>query len=169
MTLYLEITAQIVNAIHSSKKKDGKAILSEYAKMLLIKRARLVAGATEKISSLKSSIKPYIDDNHILVYCGATTMHDVDYREDKPPAEDMRQIDIVADLLGNEMGMRVSKFTSEEDAEERERLKEAFADGKHQQVLIAIRCLDEGVNIPSIRTAFILARHESQRIHSTPR
>jgi len=157
LTLYLEITAQIVNAIHSSKKKDGKAILSEYAKMLLIKRARLVAGATEKISSLKSSIKPYIDDNHILVYCGATTMHDVDYREDKPPAEDMRQIDIVADLLGNEMGMRVSKFTSEEDAEERERLKEAFADGRHQQVLIAIRCLDEGVNIPSIRTAFILA------------
>ena len=25
------------------------------------------------------------------------------------------------------------------------------------QVLVAIRCLDEGVNIPSIRTAFILA------------
>lgn len=157
LTSYLELTSQIVNAIHSSKKKNGKVVLSEYAKMLLIKRARLVAGAAEKITALKSSIKPYIDDNHILVYCGATTMHDVDYKEDKPPAEDMRQIDIVADLLGNEMGMRVSKFTSEEDAEERERLKEEFTDGKHQQVLIAIRCLDEGVNIPSIRTAFILA------------
>lgn len=157
LTSYLEITAQIVNAIHSSKKKGGKVVLSEYAKMLLIKRARLVAGATEKITSLKASMEPYVNDNHILVYCGATTMHDVDYREDKPPVDDMRQIDIVADLLGNEMGMRVSKFTSEEDAEERERLKEEFADGKHQQVLIAIRCLDEGVNIPSIRTAFILA------------
>ena len=29
--------------------------------------------------------------------------------------------------------------------------------GKHLQALVAIRCLDEGVNIPSIRTAFILA------------
>lgn len=157
LSSYLEITTQIVNAIHSSKKKNGKAVLSEYAKMLLIKRARLVAGATEKITSLNDSMKPYVNDNHILIYCGATTMHDVDYREDKPPEDEMRQIDIVADLLGNEMGMRVSKFTSEEDAEERECLKKEFADGKHQQVLIAIRCLDEGVNIPSIRTAFILA------------
>ena len=32
-----------------------------------------------------------------------------------------------------------------------------MADGKHQQALVAIRCLDEGVNIPSIETAFILA------------
>jgi superfamily II DNA or RNA helicase len=53
--------------------------------------------------------------------------------------------------------MRISKFTSEESAEDRESLKKEFADAKHIQALIAIRCLDEGVNIPSIKTAFILA------------
>ena len=53
--------------------------------------------------------------------------------------------------------MRITKFTSEESAEERERIKADFAEGKHLQALVAIRCLDEGVNIPSIRTAFILA------------
>ena len=93
----------------------------------------------------------------MLIYCGATTMHDFDYREGEPPIEEARQIDIVADMLGNELNMRVSKFTSVEPADERERIKADFAEGTHLQALIAIRCLDEGINIPSIKTAFILA------------
>ena len=84
-------------------------------------------------------------------------MNDADYREGIPSTEEARQIDVVVKMLGNELGMRVSKFTSEETAEERELLKNIFAEGKHLQALVAIRCLDEGVNIPSIRTAFILA------------
>ena len=147
----------ISNAVRKSNKDKGKLILSEYAKMLLIKRARLVAGANEKIMKLKEHINPYLDDKHMLIYCGATTMKDVDYKEKLPTVDDIRQIDIVSDLLGNELGMKVSKFTSEENAEEREIIKKEFADGKHLQALIAIRCLDEGVNIPSIKTAFIMA------------
>ena len=84
-------------------------------------------------------------------------MHDVDYQEGKPPIDEARQVDIVAGMLGNDLGMRVTKFTSEENADERERIKANFAEGTHLQVLVAIRCLDEGVNIPSIKTAFIMA------------
>ena len=57
------------------------------------------------------------------MYGGATTLHDVEYREDKPPVDEIRQIDAVSDILGNELGMRVTKFTSEEKADERERIK----------------------------------------------
>lgn len=151
---YLELTSKIRKNIHADK--DGKVKLSEYAKMLLIKRARIVAGAADKIGTLRHLMKEYKDDNQILVYCGATTMHDVDYQEGKPPIEEARQIDIVAGMLGNDLKMRVTKFTSEENAEERERIKADFAEGTHLQALVAIRCLDEGVNIPSIRTAFIM-------------
>ncbi len=152
---YLDLTAKIRKNVHQDK--HGKIELSEYAKMLLIKRARIVAGASDKISKLKEVITDYKDDNQILVYCGATTMHDVDYQEGKPPIDEARQIDIVSGMLGNDLNMRVTKFTSEENADERERIKDDFAEGKHLQALVAIRCLDEGVNIPSIRTAFILA------------
>lgn len=152
---YLELTSKIQKNIHADKA--GKIKLSEYAKMLLIKRARIVAGASEKIGTLRRLIADYKNDNQILVYCGATTMHDVDYQEGKPTIEEARQIDIVAGMLGNDLGMRVTKFTSEENAEERERIKVDFAEGIHLQALVAIRCLDEGVNIPSIRTAFIMA------------
>lgn len=152
---YLDLTNKIRKNIHADK--GGAIKLSEYAKMLLIKRARIVAGAAEKIGTLRRLMEDYKNDNQILIYCGATTMHDVDYQEGKPPIEEARQIDIVAGMLGNDLAMRVTKFTSEENAEERERIKADFAEGTHLQALVAIRCLDEGVNIPSIRTAFIMA------------
>lgn len=155
LTEYLDLTAKIRKNVHADK--NGKVQLSEYAKMLLIKRARIVAGAAEKITVLHDLMKDYQTDNQILVYCGATTMHDVDYQEGKIQIDEARQIDIVASMLGNDLNMRVTKFTSEESAEERERIKSDFAEGTHLQALVAIRCLDEGVNIPSIRTAFILA------------
>ena len=152
---YLEYTEKIRKNIHLDR--DGKIILNDYAKMLLIQRARLVAVARQKIIRLSEIMKGYTEDDHILVYCGAATMQDVDYEEGNPKEDEIRQIDLVSDLLGNQLGMRISQFTSAEDAKERELIKDNFAEGTHLQALIAIRCLDEGVNIPSIKTAFILA------------
>ena len=146
---YLAITSQLAKLI---RKKNGKVILSEQAKQLLIKRARIIAGAKGKLSELQKQITPYVEDKHILVYCGATTIRDegdIDFGR--------RQIDLVADLLGNQLGMRVGRFTSQESAQERKQIRTAFAEGETLQALVAIKCLDEGVNIPSIKTAFILA------------
>ena len=89
-----------------------------------------------------------------MVYCGATKVSS-DSSDDT--SEEIRQIEKVVDILGNQLKMRVSMFTSNEDAQERERIKDSFAEGKMLQALVAIKCLDEGVNIPGIRTAFILA------------
>lgn len=152
---YKAITSQVVK--QCSKDKNGKLFISDIGRMLLIKRARLVAGAKGKVFKLAEIMEDYTDQAHMLVYCGATTVRDLDYREGVVDPEERRQIDVVADMLGNNFGMRISKFTSEESAREREVLKTMFADGRHLQALVAIRCLDEGVNIPSIRTAFILA------------
>ena len=123
--------------------------------MLLIKRARIVAGARNKLPALYEIIEKYRYDNNILVYCGATKYYQAE--EDKDDVEEQRQIEAVVDMLGNKLNMRVSMFTSKEDANERERIKQSFAEGELLQALVAIKCLDEGVNIPGIRTAFILA------------
>jgi superfamily II DNA or RNA helicase len=137
--------------------KRGNLNLSEKGKRLALKRARLVGGATDKLAKLEEYIKPYVGDKHILVYCGATTilLDSQDYSETDD--EDVRQIDAVTDLLGNQLGMNVAQFTSREDVQKREVLKREFATGETMQALVAIKCLDEGVNIPSIKTAFILA------------
>jgi superfamily II DNA or RNA helicase len=137
--------------------KDGKRKLNEKGKRLALKRARLVGGATDKITKLEEYIKPYLHDKHILVYCGATTILPDNQDYSDTPDEDIRQIDAVTDLLGNRLGMNVAQFTSREDVQKREILKREFADGVTMQALVAIKCLDEGVNIPKIKTAFILA------------
>ena len=139
------------------KGKNGKIKLNERGKRLALQRARIVAGAKGKLSALEEAILPYKDDKHILVYCGATKglQQNQDYTE--VDEEDLRQIDEVTDLLGNKLQMEVSQFTSKENVEEREILKREFSLGDTLKVLIAIKCLDEGVNIPMIKTAFILA------------
>jgi superfamily II DNA or RNA helicase len=147
---YISLTDRIINIIRR-KGKDEK--LPKQAEMLLIKRARIVAGAQSKVDALRQKIMPYKDKNNILVYCGATR---VTSDGEDGDGEDERQIEAVTKMLGFELGMKVSMFTSKEKADERARLKESFAEGE-MQALVAIKCLDEGVNIPGIRTAFILA------------
>jgi superfamily II DNA or RNA helicase len=137
--------------------KDGRRKLSERGKRLALKRARLVGGATDKIAQLEVYIEPYVHDKHILVYCGATTILPDNQDYSDTDEDDIRQIDAVTDLLGNKLGMNVAQFTSREDVQKREVLKREFAAGETMQALVAIKCLDEGVNIPKIKTAFILA------------
>lgn len=139
------------------KGKNGKVRLSERGKILALARARLVAGTEDKIIKLEEYMQSYINDRHILVYCGATTMLAENQEMSSTDDEDIRQIDLVTNLLGNKLNMKVSQFTSKEDAVEREILKHEFASGDNLQTLIAIKCLDEGVNIPKIKIAFILA------------
>lgn len=148
---YIEITEKVINIL----KKNPDEELPKSAEMLLIKRARIVAGARNKLGILEELITKYKNDNNILVYCGATKVFED--REDDYDEDDKRQIERVVDILGNKLGMRVSMFTAKEDPHERERIKNSFAEGHLLQALVAIKCLDEGVNIPGIRTAFIMA------------
>ena len=137
--------------------KSGKVKLTEKGKMLALKRARVVAGAINKLVKLEEYITQYKNDRHILVYCGATNIlpENQDYSEINK--DDIRQIDAVTELLGNKLGMNIAQFTSRENIQKREILKHEFATAETLQALVAIKCLDEGVNIPKIKIAFILA------------
>lgn len=139
------------------KGKDGKYKLNKRGEILAMERARIVAGASQKLETLREYIALYAKDNNILVYCGATNVIDEKADYSSIDEEDVRQIEAVTRILGNEFGMEVAKFTSEENMETRATIKEQFQKGDRLQAIVAIKCLDEGVNIPGIRTAFILA------------
>lgn len=152
---YKDISYKISRECHVNK--NGELKITERGKTLLLARSRIVAGAKQKLAALREKIKPYKDDTHMLVYCGATRIFDYDFDSTAADDEGERQIVAVSKLLGNELGMKVTHFTSNESASEREIIKQRFAEANPYQAIIAIKCLDEGVNIPSIRTAFILA------------
>lgn len=151
---YIELSKELTRYL--KKNKNGKIDISERGKILLIKRARIVAGAIDKVNKLYELMDKYKNDSNILVYCGATTIQDPDYIDGHANQEEIRQIEIVTNILGNKLNMKVAKFTSEESAKERENIKKSF-ENEDIQAIVAIKCLDEGVNIPGIKIAFILA------------
>lgn len=152
---YRDISKRIAKQCH--KSKSGNLEITELGKRLMIERSRIVAGAFNKVDLLKDLMQDYRDDTHILVYCGAARNADFSSDLSEPDTEGERQIVSVSKMLGNELGMKVTHFTSSESAVEREQIKEQFANADPYQAIVAIKCLDEGVNIPSIKTAFILA------------
>lgn len=145
---YVEISKEIAK-YHS---KDGE--ISEGAKKLLIKRARIVAGASNKLHALYDAIKPYKDKHNILVYCGAVKYDSSEYSFSSEDEE--KQIEAVLGMLNNELHIYSTKFTSSENSETRKNIISMFKN-EDIQALVAIKCLDEGMNIPAIKTAFILA------------
>lgn len=130
--------------------KNGKIKISDAGKPIIYERTRLLAAAVNKIGLLMKLMDKYKKDNNILIYCGATSVFD------EASGEEVRQIDLITDKLQEEYEMSVKRFTSEEDLKERMNIKEYFSQGMYQ-VITAIKCLDEGVNIPGIKTAFILS------------
>lgn len=152
---YRELSKKIAKQCHTNKY--GELSVTEFGKKLLIERARLVAGASDKVRLLKELMEPLRNDTHILIYCGATRAFGSDSDNSERDEEGERQIVEVSKMLGHELGMKVTHFTSSESSAEREIIKKKFSEADPYQAIVAIKCLDEGVNIPGIKTAFILA------------
>lgn len=140
---YDELSLQISKLFAQGAKPDDKDG-SEALKKLLIRRARLIGKAKSKLPALLGLLKEQGHVRHTLIYCG-------DSKE-----EEKRYIDTALERIGSGLGLRANKFTSEESNDERSRLLDQFAAGD-LQVLLAIRCLDEGVDVPMTQTAYILA------------
>ena len=118
-------------------------------------RLRVISMAEEKQTSIDQIIKPFKDTDHFVVYCGDGKL----FSDDR--GEEIRHIQSVKNTL-SDAGFRVSQFTAKENMTERMKLVEAFNKGDIA-ALVAIRCLDEGINIPSIKSALILSSNDDYR------
>lgn len=113
-------------------------------KMLLLQRAELLNNAANKLPALSSLIEAETRPGHTLFYCA--------------PA----QLESTLRLLGWDKGWLVHRFTNEESTRERQRLLTDFASG-NLHALVAMKCLDEGVDVPDTRTAYLLASSSNPR------
>ena len=141
---YLEISRKISKACainNGDFSEDNPGLTA-----LLSQRARLIASAENKIEKLKEFKDIIKDTNYNLFYCGDKI--EVNSNE--------KFISRVNRVLQEDIGISIQKFTSEESKKEREDILTLFANG-FIQGLSAIRCLDEGVDIPQLKRAFILS------------
>ena len=115
---------------------------------LLMQRSRLVGAAANKLEALRQLMANRLHTHHTLFYCGDGYVD--------TSTSSRRQLEAVTRLLGKELGYRVNTYTAETPLAQREEIQRQFEQGQLQG-LVAIRCLDEGVDIPAIQTAVILA------------
>lgn len=132
---------------------------NEELKPLLMKRARLIGAAANKLEALRELMSQRLDTSHTLFYCGDGSVHS-DFANSNNFVS--RQFKAVVKILGEELGYRVNTYTAETPLSERENLRRQFENGELQG-LVAIRCLDEGVDIPAIQNAVILASSSNPR------
>ena len=149
---YIDLTRQIVRFLGNDE--DGAP--NEIVKRLLIRRARLVGSARAKLPRLRSLLEFWTRETHILVYCG-------DGNVEGPDGDELvRQVEETVRIVGSDLGMICASYTAATPPKVRRTLLRDFASGD-LQVLVAIRCLDEGVDVPATRTAFMLASSTNPR------
>jgi superfamily II DNA or RNA helicase len=146
---YEEQTKKLVKMYHRTNNQKEK---NEILNTILNKRANIIKNASNKFNAFINILKNINPLNFTLIYCTP------------------QQIKEVQRIL-NENNIIQHKFTMEEDNKpsekfgelsERQFLLKQFGQGKYQ-VLVAMNCLDEGVDVPPARIAIILASSGNPR------
>lgn len=142
---YREFTAQIVR-MAAAAENDRR--VREILKRILLKRAAVVWNAQEKLPTLLRMLDEQRSGDgdslkHTLVYCA--------------PGEHSATLRALA-----ERGIRCHEFVHTVSVRQRREVLARFAQGEIE-VLVAVRCLDEGVDVPATRRAFFLSSTTNPR------
>ena len=150
---WLELTDKLHAIGFSGDEADPSesGVLSPEITRLLVKRRRVIETAESKVEALEVVLRSHQsrDIRHTLIYTsdkGAQQIRDVNR------------------LVGRELGLLFHQLTQQETsrAGQAAEILESFASGE-LQVLTCKRVLDEGVNIPQVATAYLLASSTVRR------
>ncbi len=149
-----EKISSIITKSGGHLSKDDKEKLTIFCGQ----RSRLLGSASDKLKKLDklSAMIPESMRNLTLFYAG----------EGKPfqqneDSHDCKVIDQVSDILYKN-GWKTSQFTSAINSAERKNVMEAFKD-KAINALVAMKVLDEGIDVPACQTAVILSSTRNPR------
>lgn len=143
---YERESKKISKAYYRSKDKGEK---DKWFSLLLIKRQKIIKNAVNKFNAFKKILDDMGEIKDCLVYCSP------------------QQIDKVQDILNSYKRKNIiqHKFTEKEGVKpeekyggisEREYLLQQLAQGSYN-VLVAMKCLDEGIDVPQVKIAIILS------------
>ena len=142
---YNELTNKISKMfafITDDSSKEEKDKLNKVRR----ERAKIIVLAEEKKQYTINLLKERYNTqgkNHILIYCGE------------------HQIDEMT-LSIRQIGYKPHKFDSTVSIKDREKILREF-DAGNIEVLVAIRCLDEGVDIPSTKIAYFMGSNSNPK------
>lgn len=158
---YIELSQRIGRMFAAAANGAKEYHDSSPLQALLRQRSRLVASAKNKLTALEGVLKTYNTPvTHSLFYCG-DGMIDADDDDEENDQFGLRQIEAVSLVLERQKWSN-SHFTARENKRQRADILRDFK-SEYIDSLVAIKCLDEGIDIPACSTAFILASSRDPR------
>jgi superfamily II DNA or RNA helicase len=154
--LYVGLTAQIAQRLAAGESMDDDP--SSPIGYLLRRRAAVLGHANGKLADLRADLEARREAWFQLVYCAEGSQPT---EPGEPPGP--TQISQVMDLIGNDLHLAAHSYVAETPRAERQVLLRRFGTGDDLRVLVAMRCLDEGVDIPDARVAYLLASSSNPR------
>jgi len=139
---YKYLTKLIARSYFSQNENESKKSINT----LILKRRNIINNAYNKYDALRKTLKNLDHKDHLIIFCSD------------------KQIDNVLKILKDECFF-AHKFTQKEDAKpskkyggisERELILNSF-DNSNYQALVAIKCLDEGVDVPSADQVILMS------------
>jgi superfamily II DNA or RNA helicase len=147
---YIEKSKKMTILMQGSKGDLDKQ--KRIFELLLFERANIIKNADAKYETLRTILASLETPKWTIIYCSP------------------QQIDKVMDIV-NEFGFSTHRFTMNEGVQsdkrygnisEREYLLKCFGDGDID-ILVAMKCLDEGIDIPQARQAIFLSSSGNPR------
>ena len=116
------------------------------------KRNAELGNCESKLPAFKAEAIARKNEFYQLVYCS----------EDQSELQDSKQLDEVLRILGRELELSARKYIGETPPDERRQILVSFQT-KLLKYVVSMRCLDEGVDIPDARIAYLLASSTDRR------
>ena len=143
---YERKTERIAKAYYRAKNKEEK---NKWFSILLINRQKIVTDASNKYKVFIEILNDIKEIKNCLVYCSPQQMGKV-----QDILNSYKRINIIQHKFTGKEGTKpMGKYGG---ISEREFLLQRL-DKEKYQILVAMKCLDEGVDVPSIKIAIILA------------
>lgn len=141
--------AGLMSIEHRTKQED------ERLTGLLSRRSMIIKHAESKFSKLDEMvISNKYNFKNAVVYCGRGSALD----DDKSNEE--RSLEKIIKIINSKKGIRASNFIDK--TPNRKEVLERFKEGE-LTTLVAIKCLDEGIDIPSLERLYVMASDMSSR------
>lgn len=152
MERYVKLTRQIMSL---NVTEESSNEVKEREKELRMKRKRILHKCENKLSVFNQILEEIGDEKfkYTFIYCPEGSNSQDDYS----PEEAKKLInEIVANAKNKYPHKNFSVFTGETSDEQRNALLEAFSEGDID-ALFAMKCLDEGVDVPRAETGVFLS------------
>lgn len=152
-TEYIKLTKAIARRAHIVKNRFAESDVT-LERMLQDRRKILnkAAGKKKVIGDIIEQMKKAGTVHHALVYCP----------EGNDEQEDSRIIDEYGQYLAFDKELKINQFTGTTPADQRSKLLKKFDEGEIQ-CLLAMKCLDEGVDVKQTETAIFVSSSTNPR------